>query len=109
MDLSLPPGSMFNLSADPELPPFPKPPDPFQLQGFVDTAHANDLRSRRSTTGFAFCLANAAVVYRYKTQSITSTSSTEAEFLAVVTAAKTARYLRSILQKLGFEQPQPTM
>jgi hypothetical protein len=94
---------------DPVLPPFPKPPDPFQLVGYVDAAHANDLRNRRSTTAYTFCIANAVVAYRSKTQSITATSSTEAEFLAAVSAAKTARYLRSILQELGFEQSTPTV
>jgi hypothetical protein len=94
--------------ATPALPPFPKPPDPFQLVGYVDAAHANDLRNRRSTTGYVFCLANAAVAYRSKTQSITATSSTEAEFIAAVSAAKTARFLRSILQDLGFRQSTPT-
>ena len=50
------------------------------LPGSVDAAHAHDLRNRRSTTGFAFMLAGGAVSYRSKTQSITATSSTEANF-----------------------------
>ena len=40
--------------------------------------------------------------------SITATSSTEAEFIAAVLAAKQARYLRSILSDLGFAQDKPT-
>ena len=75
---------------------------------FVDAAHANDLRNRRSTTGYAFLLAGGAILFRCKTQSITATSSTEAEFLAAVTAAKQARYLRAILKELGFPQVNPT-
>ena len=35
-------------------------------------------------------------------------SSTEAEFIAAVTAAKTARHIRSILREPGFEQTEPT-
>ena len=35
-------------------------------------------------------------------------SSTEAEFIAAVTAAKTAIYLRSVLNELGFQQDEPT-
>ena len=46
--------------------------------------------------------------YRCKTQSITATSSTEAEFLAAMTAAKHAKYLRAIMKELGFEMTQPT-
>ena len=74
----------------------------------MDAAHANDLRNRRSTTGYAFTLAGGAISYRCKTQSITATSSTEAEFLAAVTAAKQARYLRAVLFELGFGQESPT-
>ena len=78
------------------------------LTCFVDAAHGNDLRRRRSTTGYAFVLCGAAVSYRTKTQSITATSSTEAEFLAAVFAAKHAKYLRAILKELGFPQDGPT-
>jgi hypothetical protein len=38
-----------------------------------------------------------------------ATSSTEAEFIAAVSAAKTAKYLRSVLSDLGFPQPGPTI
>jgi hypothetical protein len=37
------------------------------------------------------------------------TSSTEAEFMAVVQAAKIAKYLRSILTEPGYAQPGPTV
>ena len=65
------------------------------------------MRNRRSTTGFAFALSGGVISYRCKTQSITATSSAEAEFLAAALTAKQARYLRSILKELGFEQPGP--
>ena len=65
--------------------------------------------TRRSTTGYAFTLAGGAIAYRSKTQSLTATSSCEAEFYAAVTAAKVAKYLRSILQELGFTQKSPTL
>jgi hypothetical protein len=75
---------------------------------YVDAAHANDLRHRRSTTGYGFTLNGGAVSYRSKTQSFTATSSTEAEFIAAVSAAKSAKYLRAILGELGFPQSFPT-
>ena len=53
-------------------------------------------------------LANAAIVYKSKTQSQTAQSSTEAEFYAAVSAAKIVLYLRSILADLGFPQKNPT-
>jgi hypothetical protein len=107
-DKSLPVGPPRPCAADGDLPVFPLPPSSSQMVGFVDAAHANDLRNRRSTTGYAFLLNGGAVSYRTKTQSITATSSTEAEFLAAVLAAKHAKYLRAVLYELGFAQQGPT-
>ena len=96
------------LDVDPTLPPFPTTGKEARLIAFFDAAHGNDLRNRRSTTGHAFVLSGGVISYRCKTQSVTATSSTEAEFLAAVLTAKQAKYLRSILKELGFEQPGPT-
>ena len=49
-----------------------------------------------------------AIIYQSKTQTLTAGSSTEAEFIAAVTAAKLTRYLRCILKQLGQEQTEPT-
>ena len=92
-----------------DLPTFPCSSLPFQLVGYLDAAHANDLRNRRSTTGYGFMIAGGAVAYRSTTQTVTATSSTEAEFYSAVTAAKVARYLRFILHELGYAQDGPTL
>lgn len=44
------------LSTDPALPTFPSFASPTSLLCLVDVAHANDLKTRRSTTGYAFLL-----------------------------------------------------
>ena len=108
-DLSPSTSTFTIISADPSLPAFPSNDDPFRLEAFVDAAHANDLKTRRSTTGYTIQLCGAAIAYRTKTQSVTATSSTEAEFIAAVTTAKTVKYLRSVLYELGFKQSQPTV
>ena len=41
-------------------------------------------------------------VYQSKAQSIVALSSTEAELVAAVTTAKTARYNRSVMSELGY-------
>ncbi|MCE2996259.1 MAG: hypothetical protein LW863_11705 [Flammeovirgaceae bacterium] len=107
-DDTLPHTTFTPLPEDASLPTFPRPTSPGFLCGYVDAAHANDLRNRRSTTGYAFTLNNGVIAYRSKTQTVTATSSTEAEFIAAVSAAKTAKYLRSILGQLGFPQSAPT-
>jgi ribonuclease HI len=106
-DETLPAGNPFNLSLDSDLPEFPQLPTPLQLTGFVDAAHA-DLRNRRSATGYAFILNHGVVAYRSKTQTVTATSSNEAEFIAAVSAAKAGKDLRAILLDLGFSQTLPT-
>jgi hypothetical protein len=93
---------------DPQLPLVPEALDHFQLFGYVDASHANDLHQHRSTTGYTFLLSGGVVTYRSKTQSSTATSSTEAEFIAAVSSGKVAKYLWSILLQLGFQQHSPT-
>jgi hypothetical protein len=48
------------------------------------------------------------LAHKSKIHSTVSTSSTEAEFLAAVHAAKIAKYLRLILLDLGYPQLGPT-
>ena len=108
LDDSLPPSNFIRSSMDPQLPAFPAV-DTQEPVAFLDAAHANDLRNRRSTTGYAFLLCGGAISYRCKTQSITATSSTEAEFLAAVATAKHARYMRAIMTDLGFPPKGPTV
>eukprot|EP00980_Cylindrotheca_fusiformis_P023978 scaffold11273_cov75-Cylindrotheca_fusiformis.AAC.3 len=107
-DPTLPDCPFETLSSDTTLPEFPDLPPSNQLSCFIDAAHGNDLRRRRSTTGFAFMFAGGSVSYKCKTQPLTATSSTEAEFYAAVSAAKHAKYLRAILSELGFPQEEPT-
>ena len=73
--------------------------------GFVDAAHANNLRKHWYTTGLVYTFCGGSIVYKSKTQSLTASSSTEAEFIAAHTAA---RYLRMVLKQLGFKQTAPT-
>jgi hypothetical protein len=88
---------------------FSRTADPFTLVGYVDAAHATDLPTRRSVTGTVFTLCGGAIAYCFKQQPTVSTSSTEAEFIAAVAAAKTAKYLRTVLADLGFQQHGPTV
>ena len=106
---SLPTGTFVALLSDPTLPSFPQPLLPTTLAGYVDAAHATDLTTRRSITGLVFMFCGGPVAYKSKVQSTVSTSSTEAEFIAAVHAAKIAKYLRSILHELDYAQPGPTV
>jgi len=48
---------------------------------------------QQSITGWAFCYTGAAITYKSKLQTVITTSSTKAEFVAAVHVAKSARYL----------------
>jgi hypothetical protein len=90
---------------DPSLPAFPTH-SLLQLVGFVDAAYATDISTRPSVTGLVFCLAGGAIAYKSKLQVTVATSSTEAEFIAAVHAAKIAKYfgwssLNSVSRKLA--------
>ena len=50
-DRRLPTTTCPPIPAEKGLPSFLQPETPAQLMGFVDAAHANDLRNRRSTYG----------------------------------------------------------
>ena len=54
-------------------------------------------------------LCGGPIAYKSKMQPTVSTSSTEAEFIVAVHAAKIAKYIRSILHELGYSQPGPTV
>ena len=104
----LEPGTFESIQMEKDIPDYPEDITKNKLICFVDAAYGNDYKKRRSTTGFAFTYSGGAIVYKSKAQSITALSSTEAELIAAVTAAKTARFIRSVLQELGFPQTGPT-
>ena len=82
--------------------------NPRELVAFSDAAHATDVSTRKSVTGYIFMYAGGAVAYKSKLQATVATSSTEAEFIASVHTAKTAKYLQSVLGELGFAEKKPT-
>ena len=98
----------YNISDDPTLKEvFDVDINTNKLIGFVDAAYANDLCKRCFTTGVVFSFIEGAVVYKSKTQSITASSSTEAEFIAAHATEKIVRYLWMLLKQLGYEQKDP--
>ena len=105
---SLPDVPVILMTFDDSLPTIPPPKSLYQLITHVDAAHANELRQRRSTTGYGCCLAGGVVAYRSRTQSICAQSSTEAELIAANSAAKVTKYLRFVLRELGYTQTDPT-
>lgn len=63
------------------------------MVGYFDSDNACDL-DQRSTTGYLFSLANAAITLNSLKQQTASLSTTEAEYIAASYAAKEAVWLR---------------
>jgi transposase InsO family protein len=79
------------------------------VHGYTDSDWAGELDKRRSTAGYVFLMAGAAISWSSKLQSTPALSSTEAEYVAASRAAQEAIWLRALLDELGFGEPGPTL
>jgi hypothetical protein len=74
------------------------------LIGYADADYAAD-ESRKSTMGYIYTFAGGPITWSSKLQRSVSTSTTEAEYLALAHAGKEAVWIRSMLEQLHrFEQ-----
>ena len=78
------------------------------LIGYCDSDWAGDVATRRSTTGYCFLIAGAAVSWTSKLQNTVALSASEAEYMAASAAVQEAIYLRGVLKDIG-EQSGPTV
>ncbi|KAK8926175.1 hypothetical protein KSP39_PZI018367 [Platanthera zijinensis] len=74
------------------------------LEGFVDSDYAGDLDRRRSTSGYNFLLGGGPISWKVTLQDIVALSTTEAEYIAVVEAAKEAIWLKGLTKELRITQ-----
>ena len=72
-----------------------------QLHGYSDAAFADSV-NRKSTSGYIYKLAGGLVLYKLSKQSILTTSTTEAKYIAITHAAKEALWLRQLLTDLSY-------
>jgi hypothetical protein len=79
-----------------------------QLVGFTDSDWANDQDSRRSTTGYVFCMAGGAISWKSRRQPTVALSTTEAEYMAACDATREAVSWRAFLSEIGFDVSTPT-
>jgi len=83
-------------------------PHNLQFFSFCDADWAGNI-DRRSTSGFVFMLAGAAVSWSSKRQPTVDLSTTESEIIASTHAAKETIWFRRFLDELGFLDPGPTL
>lgn len=70
------------------------------LSGFVDADWASDVDKRRSCTAYVFTMGGGAISWNSKRQATVALSSTEAEYMALSTAAQEAAWLRQFGDEL---------
>ena len=64
------------------------------LQGYVDSYLVGDIDTRQSTTGYVFTVGGTAVSWVSRLQKINALSTTEAEYVAAIEAAKEMIWLQ---------------
>jgi hypothetical protein len=68
--------------------------------GYSDSSFADNRTDSKSTGGYTFNLSGAAITWRSKKQSLVSTSSTEAEYIALCDAVGESIWLRQIMNEM---------
>lgn len=74
------------------------------IVGYTDSDYGGCADTRRSTSGYVFIFAGGAISWRSCLQSCTSSSTTEAEYVAASEASKEAIWLARLLGNLDIEQ-----
>jgi Reverse transcriptase (RNA-dependent DNA polymerase)/gag-polypeptide of LTR copia-type/Integrase core domain/GAG-pre-integrase domain/Domain of unknown function (DUF4219) len=80
-----------------------------QIVGFADADYAGDSDDRHSTSGYVFLFGGGAITWYSGKQKCVSTSTTEAEYVALCHAAKEAVFLRRLMSELDNSDHEPLM
>ena len=78
---------------------------PDDIEGYTDSDFAGARTSCKSTGGYVFNLASAAISHSSKLQAIVALSTCEAEYIAMCEAGKEAVWLGRLLRELGYVGP----
>lgn len=79
-------------------------------RAYADAAYADDLTDRRSTAGFVVFLADGPILWKSKKQNIIAKSTTEAEFINLLTTAVALMWVTRLTDELtGKRQPVPSV
>ncbi|GKF30397.1 hypothetical protein Tco_0100195, partial [Tanacetum coccineum] len=76
----------------------------YLVAGYSDSDYAADLDARRSISGYIFTIRNSVVSWKATLQPSVALSTTEAEYIALIEAAKEAIWFKGLIEDLGFPQ-----
>lgn len=74
-----------------------------ELAGYADADYANDVDTRRSTTGYTITVGGSTVCWRSRRQRSVALSTTEAEYMAMGDCAKHLLWFRRLMYILTME------
>ena len=77
------------------------------LYGHSDSSWADNPDDRRSTSGYVYLLAEAAISWCSRKQKTVAQSTTEAEYMQLADAGNQAMWYRMFLEELGYEVAAP--
>lgn len=80
---------------------------PFHITGWCDADFSSCPLTRRSLTGWFVQLGSSPISWKTKKQDTVAMSSTEAEYRAMSEVTKELKWLKELLQDLGFDHSQP--
>ena len=79
------------------------------IVGWTNSDWADDVDSRHSVGGFVFDVAEGCMSWSSKKQVSVTTSSIEAEYVALANVTKEAVWLRTLLKEVSYPQSQATI
>ena len=79
----------------------------FNPEGHVDSDYAGDRSNCRSVSGYVFFVADCTFSWHSKQQSVVTTSSAEAEYIALFKATQQVLWLNSMYQQFRLTLPDP--
>lgn len=88
--------------------PIPTGTKPYGLIGYAESNYAGDPEDRKSVMGYCFYLNGAVVSWCSKKQRTVSTSTTEAEYIALGHAARESVWIRRFINELQLAEPIKT-
>lgn len=77
-----------------------------ELEGFCDADWGSDVDDRRSTSGYVFMMQGGAISWNTRRQQTVALSSTEAEYMSLVSAVQESIWLKRLEREIFPNQPK---
>ena len=86
----------------------PDPKSPGMFTTFCDADHGGNEDSRRSTSGMVVKMGTGAISWASRLQPFVTLSTTEAEYIAAVSAGQEILWLRNLFTEFGYKFDAPS-